>query len=63
MCYKHKGVLIPECMGVACAMGCGKPDSTLINIYCTCEYEKPNKIKELEKRIQTLETLTQTKDF
>ena len=50
--------LIPGCMGVAAAMGCGKVDADILS-YCTCPRGKrrtrDKEIESLRKQIAKLE--------
>jgi hypothetical protein len=54
-CHKEKGFLIPGCMGVAAACGCGMSDHDIMS-YCTCPPIKGKKEKDtIELRIKRLE--------
>ncbi len=55
-CHKEGGHLIPGCMGVAAAFGCGLTDKQIME-FCTCRPRETTtqQIKRLEKRIKKLE--------
>jgi hypothetical protein len=54
-CHKKQGFLIPGCMGVAAACGCGMSDYDIMS-FCTCPPMKTKKEKNtIELRIIRLE--------
>jgi hypothetical protein len=54
-CHKEKGILIPGCMGVAAACGCGMSDYDIMS-FCTCPPINEKKEKDrIERRLARLE--------